>query len=245
MPDFSEISNLIFTALKFVSEDRYDEAENIIESLVGDKEKVSEITEYDWQFVADIYLAMGKFELAKNAYIKAKNSIGIAFTLILLRELSEASNVLSNADASPAKNWFTFLLGLFMEKNTAEKWPTFLNIRHFLEFTVYYLLLSKNSYYIELLLKKLNELLDINLDSEKLIGYAYLNSGTLDEAKTFLENALMRNPVDGEIHFMLGKLYFMKNCLHEALNVLESARLLLPEHLPIKELLEKTKKMCL
>ena len=238
-PDF--INEEISKAFKFVNEDRFNEAEQVIEDLLKNSQIKEKLKTNQLQNIADICLSLGKFELARNIYIKANNLPGVAFSLILLKEIQKAKEVLISALDSPAKFWCEFLAELFSEKKSIKKWPSFFEIRHFIELTVYLLLKSKNQSYINVLLKNLNKLLDINLDSEKLIGYAYFHFGDLENALCLLNNSIKRNPYDGEIYFVLGKLHLQKGSVHDALAMLENAHLFLPDHAPTKELLDKTK----
>ena len=238
MHDSDAVDKEISKAFKFVNEDKFNEAEQIIENLLKDSQCFK--TNH-FQNIADICLILGKFELAGNTYNKADNPAGTAFSLILQKEIQKAKEVLINTSNSPAKFWCEFLTELFSESKNIKKWPPFFTIRQFLELTVYLLSRSKNQHYISLLIKSLNKLLDINLDSEKFIGYAYFHSGDLENALLFLNNAIKRNPYDGEIYFILGKLYLQKGSPHDALAMLKNASLYLPDHAPTKELLERTK----
>ena len=173
-----------------------------------------------------------KYKFSLSQFVAA-----IAFVFIISDNLNEAEKYVNISPSSPAASWCRFLFDLFSLKKIKSP-TTFLQIRHFLEMTVYYLLLADNFLFIDILLKNMNKLSDVNLDAEKLIGYGYLNFGMPDEAERFLKNATKRNKLDGEIYFMLGRLYCMKNNFLEAMNMLQNANLLLKEHVPTKELIE-------
>ncbi len=238
MHDQSIIDNEISKAFKFVNENKLDEAKQSLDTILKTQESLQT---NQFQNIADIYLIIGEFKIAGDMYIKANNLTGHAFTLILLKKIEEAKEALILTEDSQAKLWCEFLIELFTEKNNIQKWPGYFTIRHFLESTFYLLLKSTNEGYINLLIKISNELLDINPDSEKYIGYAYVNFEDLHSATPFLERALKRNSYDGEIYFVLGKALFNKGLLPNALAMLENARLLLPEHMPTKMLLEEVK----
>ena len=237
----STLSDLIFNSLKFISEEKYQEASDNVESILNNNNYVCELNTYHWQCIADIYLALGRFETAKDAYFKANNMVGVAFTLILMGSLDDANSYLQKVNKSPAKMWCEFLIDIFTEKPRIKSWPSFLQIRHFLEFTVYYLLLSKQYIFIDLLVKSLKKLLDLNMDSEKYIGYAYLSYGDVDQALKYMNSSIKRNKLDGELYFMLGKAHIMKNNFQGALSMLENAKSLLPNHYPTRLLLEHVK----
>ena len=243
MHDLETINKEISKAFKFINEDNFKEAEQTIEDLLKNEEIKENLKINHFQNIADIHLILGKFESARNIYIKANNLAGIAFSFILLKEIQKAKEVLVNTPDSPAKFWCEFLAELFGEKNNVQKYPSFFEIRHFLELTVYLLLRSKNHHYINLIIKNLNKLLEINLDSEKFIGYAYFHFGDLENAVSLLNNAIKKNQYDGEIYFVLGKLYLQKGSVHDALAMLGNAQLFLPDHAPTKELLERAKSM--
>ena len=240
MINLETLDNEIFSALNFISSDKNKDAQDLIKSILNNKSYIGLINEGHWQFIGDIYLACGEFEAAKDAYTKSNNLAALAFVLILTGDVVEANKIITNLTSSPVKAWCVFLT----EINSGErvnKYPGYLLIRHFLEMTVYYLLLAKNHNLIQLTLKHLNKLLNINFDSEKFIGYAYFNFGDLDQALVFLNNSLKRNQMDGEVYFMLGKLYYSKDDYKGALDMLENAEILLPEHVPTKDLIDKVK----
>ncbi|MDO8610836.1 MAG: hypothetical protein Q7R95_09920, partial [bacterium] len=128
-------------------------------------------------------------------------------------------------------------------KHRIKNWPTFLQIRQFLEFTAYHLLIAKNHEYFKSFILNLDELMKINMDSEKIIAGAYFHAGEIDEAIYYFISAARKNEFDGEIYFNLAQIYLLKNDLPEALSMLTNASLLLPEHYPTEALLEKTRAM--
>lgn len=235
------MNDLIFNALKLLGDDRYEESKTIIETIIDNKSYLEKMKPHHWQYIADIYLSMGKIEDAESAYNKANNKVGVAFTLILKKTLNDANTVLSQTNMSPAKIWCLFLVDLFLHKRKTGKTPSFLIIRHFLEFTTYSLLLTKNNDYLDVLLNNLKKLLEVNIDSEKMIGTAFYNFGEISKAKELFKNSIKHNQFDGENYFLLGRLYYAENDLYSSLSMLENARLFLPNHLPTEELYEKVK----
>lgn len=237
----SEVSDLIFRTLLLVNEDKYELARKNIDKILKASDSLNNLETNDWQYIADISLALGDFNLAKKAYKNANNLEGEAFILILENKLNDAKKLLSKSDTSPASSWCRFLLDLFSGNRFIISWPSFLLIRQFLEFTVYYLLLAKRNDFIEVIFKNLKKFLIINEDSEKFIGYAYFHYGETDRAIEILKNSLKDNQFDGEVYFVLGQAYYKKHSYYDALAVLENARLFLPHHTPTKELLNKVR----
>lgn len=235
----SNLDNLIIKALDFTNKGNYTQAESLIFSILNNNDYLKNLSIHNWQFIAHICLIIGKFEVAKAAYIKVNNFEGVAFTCILMNDLSLAKTYLNKVDKSPVSLWCNFLIELFNNENSRKNLPSFLAIRHFMELTVYCLLLSGNNKFVDLLIKDLNKLLQINADSEKLIGYAYFQFGKYDEAIKFLNNSLKRDHSDGEIYFKLGQIYFLKNDFVQALSMLNNAKVILPEHYATELLLKE------
>lgn len=231
-----EIDDLIFKTVNLINSDKNIEALELVNAILG----MDGLQASNYQSLGDVCLTLGDFNKSNFCFSKAGNLTGVAFSLIMLDKLEESNEILVNLPKTPPSTWCKFLIDVFSEKGVRE-WPSFLEIRHFMELTVYSMLLAKRHYYIALLLKRLNKLLDINLDSEKLIGYAYFHYGLLDDSIKFLKSSLRKNRTDGEIYFVLGQIYFQQNNINESISMLENAKLFLPEHLPTKELLEKVK----
>ena len=243
MNDKPNLQDLLRRAFIFITEDEYTKAENIINILLKNDLYFSQLNDNAWQYIADIYLTIGKYDEAQKAYIKAKNSTGAVFSLIMLSNLDEANYYLINSNNSPAKSWCKFLINLFSKSNNVKSWPTFLQIRQFLEFTVYHLLLAEHNKYLNSLLLNLDGLMEANLDSKKMVGAAYFHFGKLDEAIDYFLSAASKNQFDGEIYFNLGQIYLLKNNLIEALSMFTNASLLLPGHYPTKISIERVQSM--
>ena len=241
MDGLDQINKLIIQATDLVNSDKYVQASHVLQSILSNEKYVKNLTSNNWQLIAHLYLLIGKFDLSKSAYLNAGNQEGVVFISILLNKLEEAKDLLSKTVSSPANQWCNFLIELFSEQKRIKSWPSFFMIRHFMEFTVFCLLLSQNTRFIQVLFKNLNRLLMINQDTEKLIGYAYSHFGKFDEAIKLLNNAASRDQFDGEIYYRLAKIYLLKNNPIDALSMLQNAELFLPEHYPTKVLTEKVR----
>ena len=125
MNDKSNIENLLNKAFKFIAEDNHNEAEKIINFILENNTNLMLLDQATWQSIADIYLSIGRFEKAKEAYIHANNTVGVVFALIMLSDLDEAEFYLLKSSNSPAKAWCGFLIELFRQKYI-KNWPTFL-----------------------------------------------------------------------------------------------------------------------
>ena len=235
------MNKIIFNILRLINEDKYIEANKLIEEILKNNNSDKEFDENDLQYFASCLLACRRFDLAVLFFAKANNFSSAAFVEIIRGNLKEAQQLLHKKDESSVNSWCKFLIEVF-NKSLLVRSPSFFQIRNFLETTIYYLLLAKNTSFINLLLKKLTKLLETNPDAEKYIAYAYHHFGDEDEAIKLLNNSLKRNPYDGEIYFCLAQIYVQRNLLQDAMAMLENANLFLPEHMPTKILREKVAK---
>lgn len=243
MQNSNKIDELINQAINFVNADNYSSAKQTIQLILNNKGYTEKLTPNNWQFIAHVCLIIGEFELSYKGYINSENMPGAAFVLILMEKLEDAKKTLINVSDSPASIWCRFLIDIFSENKHLSQWPSFFAIRHFMELTIYCLLISNNYKFIQFLVKNTNKLVQINPDAEKLIGYAYFQYGKYDDAIKLLTNSIKRDQYDGEIYYKLGQIYCLKNEPYEALAVLNNAKLFLPDHYPTKVLLEKVEAM--
>lgn len=232
-----EIETILLDILTLVNKNKYKKASSELNSLVSGK--FTAFTQRDWQVIGDIALTIGNPDAAKDAFHNASNLEGVIFAHIINGSFTEAQKLLASSLSSPAASWCKFLLYLFLDDPKLKTATSFLQIRHFLEFTVYCLLVMNKQDYINKILDKLNSILKVNQDAEKFIGYAYYHFGNYKKAIKHLDNALLRNQYDGEIYFVLGQLYEEIGELNNSLAMLENASLFLPEHFPTKVLKHK------
>lgn len=230
------IDDLISNSVSLVNSDNLPEAESMLQKVLLHRDV---LTPANWHLIAHLLLLLGKFDKAREAYIKADNLTGAAFASILIKDLTVAKNYLDKSQNSVAKKWCIFLFELFSDAKHMRNWPTYFGIRQFMEFTVYSLLLSGNVEQVKYLLFNISKLEKINSDSLKLIGYAYFHFGLLDDAIKLLSDSIKKDKFNGEADYTLAQIYLCKNMQDKALEMLESAKLLMPEHYATKVLIEK------
>ena len=61
MPDSAHIDEQIFKAVKFINEDKFNEAEQTIQDLLSNPEAVKNLKPNNCQGIADVYLMSLKF----------------------------------------------------------------------------------------------------------------------------------------------------------------------------------------
>ena len=241
----SEVDNLILKAIDLINKDDYASVKEIVHSITSNNKYLYALTKYNWQQIAYINLEIGNVNLASKCYKKSGSKEGLILCMILMNSINDSIDILNKTENSPMRSWLAFLLEVFSGSKTVKEYPTFLMIRHFTEFTVYYLLRYKLQIYLELFKGYVNKLSKINLDIEKFIGYAYFNAGYLNDAIKILNNVLKYDKFNGEVYFKLGHILYIKKDYYNSLAMLQNALLLLPEHYPTKILIGSLNEMLL
>lgn len=232
----NELDCLLNEAFKLVSSNDKSQLEAVLAKIFNSVQFLYEVKPYQWEYIANICLNLGKFSLSKSSFIRANNLSGASYVSLIQGNLNEAKETLIRANESPAKLWCEFLIDIYSGKNLDIRYPSFLGIRHFLETTIYYSLLAKNNILIQLIKDKLNQLLEINIEALKFIGNAYLNFGDLDSALLIYKDSILKNQFDAEVYYFKAKIFYEKNDLENAMSMLDTAIFLMPEHALSKKL---------
>ena len=238
MDNLTKTNKLLLDGLKLANEDKTNEALKNIQCLF----QKNDLNEKDYELIAAILMMSGDFDQAAFMFSKAANYTSMAFLNIIKGDINKAKEFLNKSPGSSLFYWCRFLIDLFTDKLFLRRSPSLLQIRHYLEITIYYLLIANNKLFIDILKSETKNLIKLNIDTEKFIGYAYFHFGDLDTAVKYLNQAIQRNQYDGETYYVLANVYVKKKEYYLAAAMLENAGLLLPEHNPTKLLKEKVAK---
>lgn len=132
-------------------------------------------------------------------------------------------------------NWAESLLPL-LDNSKIEGYPTFLQVRDFLEIDLDFLLTSNQLEYCQNLLKNAKFLFSINRESYKLIGRVLLNNGFEELAEEFFRLALNNFFQDPELHYILAKHYLGKNKIDLSKKHINYCLEMIPEYYPATKL---------
>ena len=188
---------------------------------------------------AERLLEEGRFLEAAKSFKESGNYVQSAFSMLLSRDLDEAEKLVRLSEDSLAKDWVLFLISLFKNPKEIKELPGFLSFRLFFEGTVTYFLKFELEDFFNRVLEILPSLERSYPEMRKFIGAAYLSLGNYDEAYKFLEEATRVCPMDVDINFKLGELYFFKKEYSKALSNFKKVLLQLPGHISSKKYIEK------
>ena len=94
------MNEIIFNILRLINEDKYIEANKLIEEILKNNNSDKEFDENDLQYFASCLLACRRFDLAVLFFTKANNFSSAAFVEIIRGNLKEAQQLLHKKDES-------------------------------------------------------------------------------------------------------------------------------------------------
>ncbi len=144
---------------------------------------------------------------------------------------------LSIVDKDIRAHWGVFFSGLIEGK--IEGYPSYFELRNFLEIDMNILFTYFKGNYIENIVKYADWLFTINPEVHKFIGRVFLNHNINDYGMYFLERGKNYFYNDPELHYLLAEAYYKQGNLKECKHALNSCLGVLPEYYPALAMLKK------
>ena len=133
--------------------------------------------------------------------------------------------------------WLIFLISL-IEGNVKE-YPTYLEIRNFLEIDLNILIQNFKGNYVENIIRYSDFLFTINPEVFKFIGRVFYNNDLKEQSLFFLERAKYYFYNDPELHFLIAYIFYIdKNFTKAKISAKECLRIL-PNYFPAQKLLSE------
>ena len=127
-------------------------------------------------------------------------------------------------------------------KGIVTKYPTYFEIRNFLEIDLNILIMYCKGDYVEKIVRYADFMFTINPEVYKFIGRAFLNNDMKIQAMFFLKRAKDRFYNDPELHYIMAEVYYNDNDIDLCKNALRTCLNVLPEYAPAVVLLNKIQK---
>ncbi len=160
-------------------------------------------------------------------------SVEHAYLAILNNDLDSAAAVFEAID-SPRARWGRSFVDIL--KGYIENYPTYFEIRNFLEIDLDFLIKNQKIDYVEMVLGSLEFLSKINQEVYKYTARVMFENGYYKSSKEYMDKSKDLFYNDPELHFMLAKYYIKEGqysdadfCLTECLNII-------PEYAPALKL---------
>lgn len=180
------------------------------------------------------------FFFSKNKTNKIEpGSIEHAYLAILDDDIESARMIFEKID-SPRAHWGKALIDII--NGYVEHYPTYFEIRNFLEIDMDFLIKNEKIDYTENLLGSLDILYEINQESYKYTARVMYENRLYNASKKYMDKSKGLFYGDPELHFMLAKYYIHTREYEAALDSINNCLGILPEYFPAKALKEELKK---
>ena len=164
--------------------------------------------------------------------------IEAAYSCIILDKLDKAEELfLKTKDMDIRANWGLFLLQMI--KGDIKSFPTYFQIRNFLELDLNILILYCKGNYIEKIIKYADFMAYYNPECYKFIGRVFWANNLISAAKFFLRRAKDKFYQDPELHYLLAYIFYNEKDIEHCKKALNTCLEILPEYNPAKKLLQQ------
>lgn len=172
------------------------------------------------------------FSKKDNVNIKPK-SVEHAYFLMLNNDLISAQAVFNSLD-SPRAKWGKALVDILL--GYIEIYPTYFEIRNFLEIDLDFLIKNEKIDYIEQVLGSLELLSSINQETYKFVARVMFENRLYKASREYLEKSKEIFYNDPELHFLFAKYYIKTREYDKADFHLDECLNILPDYYPAKYL---------
>lgn len=179
------------------------------------------------------------FQHQNNDLIFKSRSIEHAYIAILNNDIASAEAVFKSID-SPRANWGVSLVQIF--NGFLERFPTYFEIRNFLEIDLDFLIKNDKIDYVESVLGALKILSEINQETYKYIARVMYENRFYKASKEYLEKSKSIMYHDPEMHFMFAKYYLNDRDYRNASHYVNECLKILPDYYPAKQLKKEISK---
>ena len=164
------------------------------------------------------------------------NSLEHAYYALVKDDLTTAEKIFKSMD-SPRALWGECLIQIL--KGYITLFPTYFQIRNFLEIDLDYFIKNEKIEYVESILGALEVLSNINHETYKYVARVMIENKLYKSAFTYLEKSKNIFYKDPEIHFLYAKFYIQVRDFYSAKYYLNECLRFIPDYYPAKMLLEE------
>lgn len=168
------------------------------------------------------------------------NSVEHAYLAILDDDLSAAKQIFSGID-SPRGLWGNVLVSIL--EGFIKTYPTYFQIRNFLEIDLDFLLRNDKIGYVEHVLGASELLSTINQETYKFLARVMFANDLNTAALKYMEKSINIYYNDPELHYMYAKYYLSKRQFREACYYVNECIKLLPDYYPAQILKQRIEEM--
>ena len=180
----------------------------------------------------------GNKKNCKEFFEKNKYYLESGYFYIIEDNLEKAQKCFEKlSDIDPRANWGIFLCQMLNQK--PQRYPTYFEIKNFLEIDLNILIKYYKGDYIDKIIKYADFMANFNLEVYKYIGRVFWANDLMPISMFFLNRAKDRFYNDPELHYLLAYIYYNSNNLEQSKKYIQSCLSILPEYAPTVALKNK------
>jgi len=177
----------------------------------------------------------GRLKGCKSYFENHKFYTEAGYCCLVLDNLEKAEKFFTLArDYDNRAKWGLFLLQLI--KDNIRSYPTYFQIRNFLEIDLGILILYCKENYVEKIIKYADFMAFYNPECYKFIGRVFWANNLMSAAMFFLRRAKDKFYQDPELHYLLAYIYYNSNEKDKCKKALATCLEILPAYAPAKKL---------
>lgn len=182
----------------------------------------------------------GKIKGCKNFFESNGYMLEVAYCHIILGNLSKAKKIFSElSDIDSRAHWGVCLVNM-LDGACPACYPTYFEVRNFLEIDLGILLVYCMGDYIERVLKYVDYMACSNSECYKFIGRVFWAYNYMPASMFFLRKACNYMYKDPELHYLLAYIYYFNiNNIEDCKKELNICLNILPEYAPAISLMKK------
>ena len=161
-----------------------------------------------------------------------------AYCEIILDNLKKAKALFEELAPNDARAHWGLIIISFI-KGQVNEYPTYFELRNFLEIDLNILINYCKGNYVEKIVRYADFMYTINPETHKFIGRVFLNNGMKPQAMFFLKRAKDFFYKDPELHYILAEIYYKDEDIALCKKSLKTCLEVLPEYAPAVALLNK------
>ncbi len=179
----------------------------------------------------------GRLKGCRAFFEKNHYYVEAAYCCIVLDKLDQAQKLFEKEkDKNIRANWGLFFIQLL--KGEIQSFPTYFEVRNFLEIDLNILILYCKENYVERIIRYADFMAYYNPECYKFIGRVFWANNLMSAAMFFLRRAKDKFYQDPELHYLLAYIYYHENKdMNKCRQALNTCLEILPEYAPAKKLL--------
>ena len=171
----------------------------------------------------------------QHFFAKKGCALELGYAKLLSDDLNSAQKLFSSIkDEDIRAKWALFMISLI--EGDIKEYPTYFELRNFLEIDLNILLNYYKGDYIEKIIRYADFMFTINPEVHKFIGRVLYNNGYLEQAMFFLDRARNYYYNDPELHYLLAFIYFNNKEYQKSQKALDDCLRIIPEYFPAIDL---------